>query len=75
MEGIAFKENAPLFIIEDSKACSRWKALKAETRLVEEEIEVLIDGLLTREEQIVSKRLRLVHLVKELTEKVNMLLS
>ncbi|XP_059898658.1 uncharacterized protein si:dkey-225f5.4 [Gadus macrocephalus] len=53
----------------DSKACSRWKALKAETRLVEEEIEVLIDGLLTREEQIVSKRLRLVHLVKELTEK------
>ena len=59
-------------MFEDSKARSRWKALKAETRLGVEEMEVLIGGLQTRAEQIISKRLRLVQLVKELKEKVNM---
>ena len=59
-------------MFEDGKARSRWKALKAETRLGVEEMEVLIGGLQTRAEQIISKRLRLVQLVKELKEKVNM---
>ncbi|CAL8272665.1 unnamed protein product [Lota lota] len=53
----------------DSKARSRWKALKAETRVMVEEMEVLIGGLQTSIEQIVSKRLRVVQLVQELKEK------
>ncbi|CAL8306602.1 unnamed protein product [Merluccius merluccius] len=46
-----------------------WKALKAETSVGVEEMEVQIGGLQARPEQIASKRLRLVQLVQELEKK------
>lgn len=60
----------PVFVIEDNKARSRWKALKAETRVGVEDTELLIGGLQAKVEQIAGKRLRLVQLVQELEEKV-----
>ncbi|KAG7272704.1 hypothetical protein CRUP_029643, partial [Coryphaenoides rupestris] len=53
----------------DNKARSRWKALKAETRVGVEETELLMGGLQAKVEQIAGKRLRLMQLVQELEEK------